>query len=318
MVPRHCRGAIGVSRLALMLAAFSVACSGELRPQSIVLVVVDTVRADHLGTYGYTRLTSPELDRWAEQSALFTQAHANSPWTLTSFGTLYTGRLPSQHSAGRRIQDGPHPAWGELEASLPTLAELLFERGFTTAAIVNNPFLERRFGVARGFEHYDEGPTSNLRSRRADEVVDLALEWLDRREEGPFLLVIHLFDPHAGYDAPEEVRGTFTTGYDGKLEFPVAADGRIRLGLDELDESDQRFVMAAYDEELLYVDRHLGRLFAGLESRDLFEQALVVLTSDHGEEFWDHQRFEHGHTVYEEQLHVPLLFWGNRSCWDYC
>ena len=190
-----------------------------------------------------------------------------------------------------------------------TLAEILFEDGFDTAAIVNNPFLHARGGLGRGFTHYDHHPGNNWNMRRANAVVDRTLAWIDRPREVPFLVVAHLFDPHLDYDAPEPYRGHFADGYDGGIRYPVSDLRRIKASRVARRPEDRRFIASAYDEELLYIDAEIGRLLDGLEARGLLADTLVILVSDHGEELFDHGGFEHGHSVYQELLRVPLVVW---------
>jgi arylsulfatase A-like enzyme len=275
-----------------------------------VLVVVDTLRADHLGVYGYGRPTSPALDRRAAEAAIFERAWATSPWTLPSFGSLYTGQIPSRHSAGLLLQDSGERSFAALDESAPSIGEILEERGFATAAVVNNPFLHPAFGLGRGFETWDYVFGNYAAYPRASQIVYWGLRWLDARDERPFLLVLHIFDPHLSYDPPPQVRGRFTSGYAGRLALPLAGFGKLNAGWKPRLEADRRFVTGAYDEEILFVDRQLARLFDGLEQRGLLDETLVVLTSDHGEEFFEHDGFEHGHTMFQELLRVPLLFWG--------
>ena len=286
------------------------ACAAE-PPRNVVLVVVDTVRADHLGLYGHERPTSPRLDEWSARGVVFEQALATSPWTVPSFASIYTGHLPSRHGAARVAQDpgAPGVSIGRLDDGVRTLAEVLFERGFDTAAIVNNPFLHARGGLARGFSSYDHQPGNNWKMRRADAVVDRTLAWIDRPRDTPFLLVAHLFDPHLDYDPPEPFRGRFADGYSGGIRYPVSDLRRIRASRVAHRPEDRRFIAGAYDEELLYIDAQIGRLLDGLEERGLLDDTLVILVSDHGEELFDHGSFEHGHSVYQELLRVPLVIW---------
>jgi arylsulfatase A-like enzyme len=299
------RGALAALTLVLM------ACGEPARPRHVMLVVVDTLRADHLGFYGYERPTSPGLDAWAARGAVFEQALATSPWTLPSFASIYTGELPSRHEAARVA--GPRDVGtvvGRLNAELRTLAEILGEAGFATAAIVNNPFLEPRTGVERGFDHYDWHPGANHDMRRAEDVVDRGLSWLEAAGDQPSLLVLHLFDPHLDYDPPPATRGRFTAGYEGRLRYPVSDRRRIRKQLLATEPDDRAFIVGAYDEEVLYVDAELTRLLGSLDDAGRLGETLVVLVADHGEEFFEHGGFEHGRTVYQEVLRVPLVVWG--------
>jgi len=279
------------------------------QPPSIVLIVVDTLRADRLGSHGYSRPTSPELDRLARDAVVFERAIASSSWTLPSFASIYTGRHPGAHGAGEKLEGDRFNVTG-IDTELSTLAEHLQGAGYATFALANNPFLHKKFGVARGFDGYSFVPANNRDIRNAATTVDQALEWIDSHSERPVFLMVHLFDPHMDYDPPEGIRGTFTADYQGQMEFPVSGGAQIRQGRVQLDAEDQRYVAGSYDEELLYTDQEIGRLFEGLATRGLLARSFVALTSDHGEELFDHGSFEHGHSGYQELLHVPLLLWG--------
>ncbi len=312
--------------LALAFFALALTCQGcsepgtegatpagtpTARPATVVLIIVDTLRADHLGLHGYERPTSPQLDDWAAAGRVFDDAWASSSWTLPAFGSIYTGHLAARHGAGLIPRNrGPNPKPLGLDRKARTLAEILASNGYETGAVMNNPFLAREFGVAAGFGTYDYVAGNNRNIRRADEVVTRSLEWLDRHTEKPAFLVVHFFDPHMDYDPPPSVRGTFTGKISSELSLPIEHMEWLRRHGKELSEADRAFVNAAYDEELLAVDHATGRLLGGLQERGVLETGIVVYTSDHGEEIFDHDGFEHGHAMWQELLHVPLIFWG--------
>ncbi|MEZ5332679.1 MAG: sulfatase [Thermoanaerobaculia bacterium] len=283
-----------------------VACSPD-RPDSVVLVVVDTLRADHLGAYGYPRPTSPSFDAWAAAGRLFEEAHSTSPWTLPSVASILTGLEPARHGAGRR-EEGEKRAFTGLGTDVSTLAARLSDAGWKTGAIVNNPFLHEKFGVSRGFGSWDYHSANRSQGRRADASVDAALAWLDGVGDVPFFLFLHVIDPHLAYDAPAPFLGRFSDGAPSPMRRRRLSWIREQVRRD--DAFDFAPLIAAYDEEVLFVDAQLGRLRRGLEERALDGRTLVVVTSDHGEEFGDHGGFEHGHSVHEELLHVPLLLVG--------
>lgn len=302
-------------------------------PAVVILIGVDTLRADHLGLHGHGRPTSPRLDTSARDGMVFDWAFSTSPWTLPSFASIFTGRTPSGHGVTVNVwdemevngkQEDVRPeASGEQELeirghfaklppSVPTLAGILADNGFATIGVVQNPILSPAFRLHRGFDVYDHEAGDNVESRRADEVVERALRWLDRyrrSERRPFLFV-HFFDPHLNYDAPEPFRGMFTHGIPSALELPIRGAEAIRARVDSLSSADRDFIEAAYDEEVRFLDEELGRFFDALEERGIWDEALVILTSDHGEEFFEHGGFEHGHDVFNEQVRVPLVVWG--------
>lgn len=261
-------------RTLLFLLGFS-GCRAPLpapveRP-SVVLVVVDTLRADRLGIHGQDRPTTPALDAFARKSRVYEQARATSSWTLPSLASLFTGRPPRDHGVGRwevRFSD-----------ALPTLAEVFQQGGYTTAAVVAHHALLPEFGFDRGFATYD---TSALaagapsQASTAPLVAERALELLDRLGSQPFFLWLHFFDPHAEYQSHE---GCPWTG----------------------SASDR------YDCEVQWVDRHLAPVLERLDRPDLASRTVVAFTADHGEEFLDHRGTGHGHSLYEELVRVPLV-----------
>jgi arylsulfatase A-like enzyme len=291
------------------------------RPRSVVCLVVDTLRADHLGAYGYRlRATSPRLDTWLARARVFERAQATSPWTLPSMASLFTARWPVHHGVRRAGGEPPQVETTALPEALPTLAERLRAAGFDTAAIVNNAFLAPSYGIARGFEHYDFQNATISRSRRAGVVVQRTLAWLDQRPDRgslpwsrsarPFLLLVHFFDPHLAYDAPPPFRGRYTEAIPSRLRLPLSGVRELRRQAATLPEPERRFTAAAYDEEVAYAAEQLAVLLDGLQSRGWLRETLVVLTADHGEELFEHGGFEHGHALWQELLHVPLAFWG--------
>ena len=307
--------------LAACLLLLSGGCARpDPTPRRVVLIVVDTLRADHLGLHGYGRATSPALDAAAAEGRVYRRAMSTSSWTLPSFGTILTGTLPGVHGAGGRVPPPPGTPramkWARpLSAELPTLPSLLAEQGWATAAFLNNSWLQRHLGVDRGFQVFDAAPASQARNRSAEDTLDAAFRWVDSVEQDPagpdrWLLVVHFFEPHLGYRPAADARGRFTTGIPTELRYNSIVMGPIRRQLGRLTEHDREFIAAAYDEEILTVDRSIGRLVAGLRERDLWEGSLVMLTADHGEELFEHGGFEHGHTLYQELLHVPLVVWG--------
>jgi arylsulfatase A-like enzyme len=235
---------------------------------------------------------------------VFERAYSTSPWTLPAFGSLLTGRIPSEHFAGLRLSTDGSANFSPLSPAIPTLAELLGVRYWATAAVVSNPFLHPGAGIARGFDTYDH----DVARRKADAAVDAALAWLAGRGEQRFLLLLHLFDPHLPYDAPPPFRERFTgprPADELRLDLPA-----IREVMDRGEKLDVEFLRNAYDEEIAFVDHELGRFLGELEARGLLRRTLVVLTADHGEEFFEHGAFEHGHSVFDEVVRVPLVIWG--------
>ncbi len=293
-----------LATIAVTFAIVAAGCSrpsSEDRPSTIVLVVVDTLRADRLATFGGAPGRTPRMDALAEEAIAFSQAYAHAPWTLPSIGSILTGVIPTA------LWD-PETN-GVLRPTLTTLAESLTAAGYASHACVNSSLLHPRFGLARGFEEddYDLFPSRNDFTRTADEAVDDSLSWLERQGEAQnAFLFLHLFDPHLDYLPTRESLESLGT-LDAERGERFEPGDEVRQPSYQPDEPTRRWIETLHDAEVLDVDRALGRLFDGLEKLGRYDDAVLVLTSDHGEEFWDHGRFEHGHTLFEELLHVPLV-----------
>jgi len=298
----------------------SCGASDRDRPD-VLLIVVDTLRADRLGVYGNERELTPYLDAWAATARRFDAAFAHAPWTLPSTASLFTSLVPQQHGAGGSLALDPARGDGgfrSLDPRIPTIAERFRDAGYATASIVNVDFLTETFGMTRGFEHIDAKTyASNREARSATETTDAALAWLEVNEDRPCFLFVHYFDAHAVYSPPPSFRRRFADPRDREDDdfvFGTRAQ-MIRLRTGELALSPDVIERASrlYDGEVAYVDSEIGRLFAVMAERDRADSTIVVVTSDHGEEFLDHGGFEHGHTLYQELLHVPLLIaWPGR------
>ena len=270
----------------------------------ILLVVVDTLRGDRLGYAGYDQPTSPKLDAVADEGIAYLAAQSAAPWTLPAFGSLLTGRLPGEHGAG--VNPGEGNLESGLSASVPTLAEQLQGAGYATAALVSNAYLKRLFGLDRGFDHYDDAlgmghtplvlqPLDELGLillpdrfyTPADRMADKGLATMAALDGGAWFVMLHFMDPHGPYLPPDEHLAKMSTRSDDPVE-------------------------KLYDAEIAYMDEELGRVLDALP-----DDAWVFLTSDHGEEMGEHAGAypdepipadsRHGHTQYQEVLHVPLL-----------
>ena len=201
------------------------------KPATIVLVIIDTLRADHLSPYGYSRRpTTPHLDTRAESATVFDRAYSSSSWTLPAFGSVLTGRWPARHGAGAYSRTDDAGQWSSLDETLPTLAELLNEAGYSTAAIVNNLFLHERFGVARGYDRFDWRNGTDSTYRPASESVGLALSWLREGRAGYQFLTLHLMEPHFSYSAPGGYEGLFGRPGNPQRSLCHLPTGRISIG----------------------------------------------------------------------------------------
>ena len=246
------------------------------RGTAVILITVDTLRADHLGCYGYTGVETPNIDVLARAGARFTQAYTPVPVTLPAHTALFTGAFP--------MATGMHDFSGnKLPASAATLAKVLRDNGYATAAFIGSAVLDSRFGLNQGFDTYfdhfefsrlDEAHLDQM-ERRGDLVMDEALRWLKANPRQPFFLWVHLFDPHDPYTPPE----------------PYASRYRAR----------------PYDGEIAFDDSQVGRLVAYLKQQALFDKSVIVVAGDHGEGLGEHGERTHGFFIYNSTLHVPLL-----------
>lgn len=292
----------GRVRLALSATLLLVAIAAALRyrgadpsrpPENIVVILVDTLRPDHLGVYGYARDTSPEIDRLAAAGTIFTQARSVANWTNPTIKSLFTGRLPQAvmreavHSEAIRMP---------LPAEVPTFAELLREKGYRTAALVDHPGIARNLSFDRGFDSfemlYEKGAAGRGVWGKSDVAYvaarfeDVALEAPGR----PFLIYLHVVYPHRPYRAGAPYAGRFgSEEYSGYRE------------------SERPQLVNAYDSEIRRTDDLVGRIHAFLAARGLSKNTWTILLSDHGEGFWEHGFDEHGNALYEEAIRVPLI-----------
>ncbi len=249
-------------------------------PRNVILITIDTLRADHLGCYGYGRAQTPNIDAWAKQGILFRNATATNPLTLPSHSSMMTGAYPVTH--GVRDNVGFY-----LEDRWVTLAETLKNAGFATGGFISAFVLDRRWGIAQGFqEYFDHFELSKYKAvsldavqRRGDETLEAALKWMNGAKDQRFFSWIHFYDPHTPYDPPDPFRK------------PWAGE---RFGL--------------YDGEIAYTDHLIGKLKSFLKDHNIDSTTTIVLVSDHGESLGEHDESGHGFFIYDATTHVPMLF----------
>jgi arylsulfatase A-like enzyme len=260
-------------------------------PRNILLLSIDTLRADHLGCYGYARHTSPNLDALAARGVLFEQVVAPAPWTMPSHASLLTGVYPRHHGVR---------AFGQaLPARLSTLASALHAAGYHTAAVVNFAALDSLV------ESFEQSWTVRPGQGDAPAVFEIAARWLEQ-EPSPFFLFLHVYDVHP----PHPPRSPFLEPYDGIVNGSATQIQAFRRGRLELDADDARRLRDLYDAEILRLDEQLGRFLAGLERDGHLEDTLLAVVADHGEEFFEHGSLGHGHTLHPELLRVPVILVG--------
>ena len=269
---------IVVPAISLLMGLGSAVNGDPAGRPNVILVTIDTLRADHLGCYGYKSIQTPNIDQLAAEGVRFKTVVSQAPLTLPSHCTIMTGTYPAFH--GVRDNVGY-----KLSKSKTTVAVILKAQGYQTAAFVGAYVLNSKFGLNQGFDDYDDkiegssnfGPVVNLNQveRRAGEVVARAKGWLNAHSQSPFFMWIHLYDPHDPYDPPSPFK--------------------------------EQYKAKPYDGEIAYTDRELGRFLDLLKERHLYENTVVVLAGDHGESFGEHKEWTHGYFIYDPTILVPLI-----------
>jgi len=278
--------------------------AAEPAPPNVMLIVVDTLRADHATPYGYGRETTPEIQRLvADRGAVVETAYAQAPWTLPSAASYLTGSWP-----GDLLGAGGMASYGIPEGAT-SLAEALSALGYATGGFIANPTLHEGNGFARGFDTFWSPPVEAASLLlHADELSQRAIPWLVEHQRERFFLYAHYLDPHDPYDNPDVAGGTspFYPDYRGAIsgrDVHALHAGKVALADPE---DDVAHLTALYDSEIRYADRHVGRLLESLDP-EVLADTLIVVTSDHGEELYERGGWKHGQTLYQEQIRVPLL-----------
>ncbi|MEJ2086451.1 MAG: sulfatase [Acidobacteriota bacterium] len=274
-------------------------------PERIVVVGVDTLRADHLSGYGYSKRTSPVLDRLASDEAIvFENVYSSSSWTLPSMASIFTSLHPMQH----QVVDRGY----RLDSSLATLAGVLQAAGWRTAGFITHIYVSSLFGLDSGFDEYHELSIdwgfAEGHQLRADALNAVVLPWLTKHTGERFLVYIHFFDPHWDYDPPGDWADAFLDpAYAGPANGSWEFISEF-LPVDQLmPEADLSEVIGLYDGEISWTDFQIGRLIVHLRSSGLWDDSLFVVLADHGEELQDHGSMHHIRTLYEEVVRVPLI-----------
>ncbi len=273
-------------------------------PANVLLLVLDCLRADRVGAeQPYGRAVAPRLEALAAAGTRFTRAFAQASWTRPSVPTLLTGLYPSEHGLGAFLQEADEVMGGSLSPAAVTVAEALRALGYATALFAQQNQLAPKFGLDQGFDVYDH------KASRAAHIHEELLSWLDAEPKRPFFAYLHYLELHWPYCAPPATRGVFTADYQGR---PLCADWRrlredIRSGAVKLTAEEVDAMRGQYDEELLALDGEIGVLFDRLRERGLWDNTLIVVTADHGEEFFEHGGMAHGTSLYDELIRVPMV-----------
>ncbi|MCK6446801.1 MAG: sulfatase [Planctomycetes bacterium] len=320
--PRPCdpaRRASAAFALLGVCAAFAATGCGPGRDErpSIVLISIDSLRADHLGCYGYPKPTSPTIDAVAAEGLRFETAVSTTSWTLPSHAAMFTGLFDSAHGL---VENGL-----ALAPSHVTLAELLADSGYQTAGFFGGPYLHPTYGLHQGFEHYQscmtqlpddltgeavrESSKQSLAASHRDvtspRTVAEVRKWIEQADDRPFFAFVHLWDVHYDYLAHPGILELFDPDYQGSLDASAfLLNPAIKP---DMDPRDLQHVIALYDNEIRFTDDHVKDLLALFEWKAEKENLIVVITADHGDEFFEHGRKGHQQTLYDEVVKVPLV-----------
>ncbi len=306
-----------VALLLLVIAVTAVARFTYRRScdsPNVVLIVLDAAAARYFGSYGNSLTTSPNIDAFVAKATLFERAYSQAPATIMSIGSMMSGKYPPT------VFDSKKPFDLKNEVTLPIVLE---QAGFRTAAFSQNPWVSPTFGFGHGFQefHLDrkrsmkeplEGAAAELSNTR---LVQDVVRWIDALGDERFFLYVHLLPPHAPYTPPPPFAGSFDPDYDGPLSGKHGELFSLLSGAAEYDERDLEHLRLIYQENLAFGDAQVGKILQQLERNDLFDNSLIIFTSDHGEAFKEHGHLSHGTTLYNEMLHVPLaIHWP--SCFE--
>jgi arylsulfatase A-like enzyme len=295
----------GAARVGAAAGASSLAAACRWRRHdrpNLLLITMDTTRADHLGCYGYPKPTTPHLDAMTAESTVYTRAVSPGTWTLPSHASLFTAKCPTSHGArydpegslvlASAIPDRPGLSAYRVRGVAPTestLAAVLGRAGYRTGGVAGGPWLKKVFGLGTGFEWWDDDDIGSVNGRIAADLNARALPWLETATE-PFLLFLNYFDAHAPFLPPPAFAEPFLTA-------PVPPGAR----------PTPEQMLALYDGEIRYADHHFGDVIATLKRRNLYDRTWIIVTADHGELFGEHGLNGHGNAPYQEVIHVPFV-----------
>jgi arylsulfatase A-like enzyme len=294
---------LGVMLIFVTAAVFQNACRqvGSRRPDKLIIIVADTLRADHLSCYGYAARQTPRIDELAAAGVRFTQAVSAIPETGPAVSSILTGKYPYSH--GARANTWPLPSHAV------TLAQVLRKQGYRTAAF-SDTFPFRQLKIFKGFDHFEKRePGFATLPQAIQSAVDRPVKWMRQHRSESFVVLIHFYDPHLPYAPLERSPETESLQYAGLYTGEYGPAMTLWDGRYEVDEADVAFMRSLYDDEVGQVDAYVGALLDATEDMGIGDQAVIVFTADHGESFGEHAYyFDHGDYLYEDQIHVPLIF----------
>ncbi len=272
---------------------------------NIILISIDALRADHLGCYGYHRKTSPNIDRIAREGVLFKNGFSQVTWTLASHASIFLSQYKWRHNVD-------NPQTNRLSPSCTTLAEILKNENYTTAAFTGGIILSSRYGFNQGFEIYDDGIPGDRTRQEIASYIDKLLNWLESVRNKKFFLFIHTYDVHSPYNPPSPYFNLYTNGYSQRKSLTTSGGiiANFKIDASRLTSQEIDYIIGVYDGSINYVDYQLGRIFEKLNQLGIDDNTIVIATADHGEAFREHGKLGHCGKPYIEEVHIPLIMRG--------
>ena len=300
--------------VSLLIFVLAILCCSESKRQektpakhftpqkyNILLITVDTLRADHLSCYNNKlEIKTENIDSLADSGILFENTNCQSSWTLPSMVSLFTSLYPSVHHAGEPHQATKQPA--KVPRSVKGISLILRENSYDTIAFITNVFLSSAFWFGNHFETF---VNYSNQIDASEKITENAIKILKQKRENPYLLWLHYLDPHEYHTY---LKTDIDKNYNGRFKKEKIDWNKLRIGGYRLDAKERKYIYSRYLGNIKYFDEQIGVLLKSLKELDLYDNTLIVFTSDHGEEFWEHDKLDHGHSAYEEALKVPLIF----------
>jgi len=265
---------------------------------NIVFITIDTLRADHLSSYGNPRNTTPNIDKIAEKGVLFENAISQAPWTLPSMMSMFTSLYPSEL--------GAKGIGYKVKYSILTIPEYMRNNFYNTIGVTSHIIVSKVYKFDQGFNTFNQDPITRVEDLSSEMLTDKAIEYVNANKDDKFFLWVHYLDPHQNYINNAEFN--YTDDYSGNLG-EILDNKFLNQKTSALDIEDVKYIKDVYDEEISYTDKHIGRLLDTIEGLGLSDNTIIVLTADHGEEFLERTRIGHGSSLHKELTHVPLIIY---------
>ncbi len=287
-----------ISVIFFLVSLFLIVNKYEVKTiPNIIFISIDTLRQDHVSSYGYSRNTTPEIDKLASDGVLFANSFSSAPWTLPSHMSMFTGLPPSLHNVDFDYRS--------LNKKIKLFTEDLQESGYVTGGFFSAEYLKRIYGFSRGFDNYYK-----MIGLHANAITDKAINWISLNNKKKFFLFVHYFDVHLPYRPPVEIAEQFGVDTSVRKWFKYGKLMFLRRFSDptiNISKTLKKKIVNLYDSEIFRVDNNIGKLFDYLKDHDLYDNTVIILTSDHGEEFGEHNSFGHYHQLHSELINVPLI-----------